>query len=205
MFFAAPPSSFGAVTLLSDSMRQVTVFLNRAVTAMLALTSLSLAAQAQTATVDDLLRELARPDQDRAVRLERQIQREWGQSGSAAIDYLFQRGQAALQAGDAEAAVDHFSAVIDHAPDFAEGWNGRATAWFMLNRLGQSMADIEQVLRLNPRHFGALAGLGMVLEQLDQPEAARRAYLASLEIHPHQQSVIDAVARLDLASAGRSL
>lgn len=168
----------------------------------------SAATSGQVAAPSDvagLLAELARPDQERWARLERQILREWSRSGSASIDYLFARGQAALQSGQAEAAIDHFSVVIDHAPDFAEAWNGRATAYFMANRLGQSMADIEQVLIRNPQHFGALAGLGMILEQLDMPEAAHRAYAASLAIHPHQASVIEALARLDLASAGQAL
>lgn len=163
-------------------------------------------AQAQGATaLDDLLRELARPDQDRWARLERQILREWSRSGSAAIDYLFARGQRALQAGQADEAIARFSAVIDHDPAFAEGWNARATAYFMANRLGQSLADIEQVLILNPHHFGALAGLGMILERLNRPDAARAAYDASLAIHPHQASVREALARLDLASDGSAL
>jgi len=139
------------------------------------------------------------------VRIERQILRRWSRSGSAAIDYLFNRGQTAMRAGRTEDAISHFSAVIDHDPDFAEAWNGRATAYFLGNRLGLAMSDIEQVLIRNPQHFGALAGLGMILEQLDRPEDARAAYAASLAIHPHQTSVLDAVARLDLASAGAAL
>jgi Flp pilus assembly protein TadD len=187
-------------------MEQVKAMLNRAVAAIFTLTSLWAGmASAQGADLDDLMRQLAQPDQERWVRLERQILREWGQSGSAAVDYVFQQGQRALQSGNAEAAIAHFSAVIDHAPEFAEAWNGRATAYFLANRLGQSMADIEQVLIRNPQHFGALAGLGMILEQLDRPDEARRAYEASLSVHPHQQSVIDALARLDLASEGQSL
>ncbi|WP_238150104.1 tetratricopeptide repeat protein [Pararhodobacter aggregans] len=166
---------------------------------------LPLPAQAQEADVELLLDQLADPAQDRWMRIERQILNAWGQSGSASVDYLFQRGEAALQAGQAAEAIDHFSAVLDYAPDFAEAWNGRATAYFLANRMGQSLADIEQVLRLNPRHFGALAGLGIILEQLDRPEEALEAYRASLAIHPHQQQVVDSVRRLELASAGQSL
>jgi Flp pilus assembly protein TadD, contains TPR repeats len=163
------------------------------------------AALAQEADVEALMQQLADPHQERWMRIERQILRAWGQSGSATVDYLFQRGEAALQAGQAAEAINHFSAVLDYAPDFAEAWNGRATAYFLANRLGQSMSDIEQVLRLNPRHFGALTGMGMILEQLERPEEALVAYRASLAVHPHQQSVIDAVRRLELASAGQSL
>lgn len=194
------------------SMKQARAFLNPVVAATLTLASLCLGpavfplpAQAQEADVELLLDQLADPAQDRWMRIERQILNAWGQSGSASVDYLFQRGEAALQAGQAAEAIDHFSAVLDYAPDFAEAWNGRATAYFLANRIGQSLADIEQVLRLNPRHFGALAGLGIILEQLERPEEALEAYRASLAIHPHQQQVIDSVQRLELASAGQSL
>ncbi len=162
-------------------------------------------AGAQATDLATLLDELADPQQERWMRIERQILREWGQSGSATIDYLVQRGQEALQAGQAETAISHFSAVIDYAPDFAEAWNGRATAYFLANRLGQSLSDIEQVLRLNPHHFGALAGLGQIMEQLERDQDALRAYRASLAIHPHQQGVIDAMRRLELASEGQAL
>jgi len=161
--------------------------------------------EAPATDIQELLRELARPDQDRWVRIERQILRHWGRSGSASIDHLFNRGQQALRAGQAEDAIAHFSAVIDHDPAFAEAWNGRATAYFLTNRLGQSLTDIEQVLILNPQHFGALAGLGLIMEQLERPDAARAAYVASLAVHPHQERVQASLARLDLASAGEAL
>lgn len=183
-------------------------FLNLVVAAGLALTPLPALAQAAdvpAADLETLMSELARPDQERWMRIERQILREWSRSGSAVADLLFQRGQAALRTGNTDAAIDHFSAVIDHAPDFAEGWNARATAYFMANRLGQSMADVERVLALNPRHFGALAGMGAILEQVGRLEQARTAYEAALALHPHRPSLRDALARLDLALAGRAL
>ena len=182
-------------------MKQVRPLLNLVVAATF--TFASTMAPAQGVDMDALMQELAQGEG--WMRAERQILREWGRSGSPVIDFIFQRGQEALRMGDAEAAIDHFSAVIDHDPDFAEAWNGRATAWFLANRLGPSMADIEQVLRLNPRHFGALAGLGMILEQLERPDEALRAYQASLDIHPNQASVAEAVRRLRLASVGQSL
>jgi tetratricopeptide (TPR) repeat protein len=192
-------------------MEQVFFRLNRAVAALAVLLALGLtaplAAQEREAPADvaALLDQLADPAQERWRRIERQILREWARSGSATADYLFQRGQAALQAGQPEAAIAHFSAVIDHAPDFTEAWNARATAWYMANRLGQSMADIEVVLSREPRHFGALAGLGMILEQTDRLEAARAAYAAALAVHPHRPQLREALARLDLALAGRAL
>lgn len=155
--------------------------------------------------VDSLLAELARPDQPRWRRIERQIMREWSRSGSAVVDYLFQRGQLALRAGRPREAIEHFSAVIDHDPDFAEGWNARASAWYMDNRLGLSMADLEQVLSRNPQHFAALAGMGTILEQVGELERARAAYAAAHALNPHRDSVREALDRLDLALAGRAL
>lgn len=194
------------------TMKQARSILNALLAATLAFAPVTLGSTmafaqdvSQTDEVEELLRELAQPEQDGWVRIERQILRLWSRSGSATIDYLFGRGQSALRAGQAEDAIAHFSAVIDHDPDFAEAWNGRATAYFMANRLGQALADIEQVLIRNPRHFGALAGLGMILEQLDRPEEARQAYAASLAINPHQASVLASQARLDLATAGAAL
>lgn len=157
------------------------------------------------ADIERLLAELARPDQERWQRIERQIEREWGRSGSAVVDYLFQRGQDALRQGQAEAAIAHFSAVIDHAPDFPEAWNARATAWFMASQLGPAMADLEEALARNPQHFGALAGLGAILEQVDRPEAARAAFDAALALHPHLPGLRQAVERLDRTLSGQAL
>ncbi len=175
--------------------------------AMLMLLAIPAAAQEREAppNVAALLDQLADPTQQSWRRIERQILREWARSGSATADYLFQRGQTALQAGRPEIAVAHLSAVIDHAPDFTEAWNARATAWYMMNRLGQAMADIEVVLSREPRHFGALAGLGMILEQTERLEAARTAYAAARAANPHRPQVREALTRLDLALAGRAL
>ena len=155
--------------------------------------------------IEQLLNDLARPDQQRWRRIERQILREWSRSGSAVVDYLFQRGQQALRSGEPRAAIAHFSAVIDHDPDFAEGWNARASAYYMDNRLGQSMADLEQALARNPRQFAALAGMGTILEQVGELERARQAFAAAHALNPHRDSVREALARLDLALSGRAL
>ena len=184
------------------------VILNLIVAAGLALGPAPLAAQSGNASgvdVDALLSELAQPDQDRWARIERQIVREWSRSGSAVADYLFQRGQEALRSGRTEEAIAHFSAVIDHAPDFAEAWNARATAYYQANRLGQSMADIEETLARNPRHFGALSGMGIILEQMELYDEARDAYAAAHEIHPHRPAIKDALVRLERRVQGTEL
>lgn len=160
---------------------------------------------AQTAELDSLFDQLKEADAEAAGRIEREIWNEWSKSGSPAMDLLLQRGKEAMAAGDTAAAIEHLTALTDHAPDFAEGWNARATAYFQAGELGPSVNDIAKTLTLNPRHFGALSGLGMIFEQLEQPEKALEAYKAALAIHPHLQGVIEAVERLEKDTAGTDL
>jgi tetratricopeptide (TPR) repeat protein len=137
--------------------------------------------------------------------LERQIWREWSKSGSAAMDLLLQRGRDAMDDGDTAAAIEHFTALIDHAPDFAEGWNARATAYFQIGQYGPSVADIQHVLALNPQHFGALAGFARILEETEQPDRALQLYQAALAIHPNLDGVRDAIERLQIKAAGQEM
>ncbi|MEM8554360.1 MAG: tetratricopeptide repeat protein [Pseudomonadota bacterium] len=154
-------------------------------------------AQAQTQELDDLFAELQQPDLATWENVETQIWLEWSKSGSAAMDMLLQRGRDAIEAEDYETAVEHLSALIDHAPQFAEGYNARATAYYHLERFGQSIADIQQTLALNPRHFGALAGLASMLEQLGRDRDALSIYRAAHAIHPHRPNVEDSIERLE--------
>jgi tetratricopeptide (TPR) repeat protein len=160
---------------------------------------------AQDAPTDDpqvLLERLADPTQERWQRIERQITRIWSRSGSASVDLMLQRGRDAMREGQTDAAIDHFSAVIDHAPDFAEGWHARATAWFMAGRLGLALADLEYALALNPKHFLAMMGLGRILEDFGHPDRALEVMQRVQAIHPHRDDVKAAVERLDKAVQG---
>ena len=109
---------------------------------------------ADSTRLDDLFRQLQSASDADAGPITQNIWIEWSKSGSAAMDLLLKRGQDALAAGDPMAAIDHLTALIDHAPDFAEGYNARATAYFQIGQLGLSIADIAHTLALNPRHFG---------------------------------------------------
>jgi tetratricopeptide (TPR) repeat protein len=160
---------------------------------------------ADAAKLEDLFNRLATAEQGAAGRIEREIWLEWSKSGSPAMDLLLQRGRDSMEAGDLDAAIGHFSALIDHDPDFAEGWNARATAFFQAGDYGRSVADIAEVLKRNPRHFGALSGLAVILEQTDRPEAALKAWVAARAIHPHLAGVQDAIDRLERASEGQEL
>jgi tetratricopeptide (TPR) repeat protein len=162
-------------------------------------------AVAQTATLDSLFSELQEPDLVEWQDVENRILVEWSHSGSEAMDLLLERGRRAIKDGDYVKAVEHLTALVDHAPEFAEGWNARATAFFMMDEFGLSVADIEQTLALNPRHFGAMSGLGMIFEALDQPEKALVAYRAAKAVHPHRPNLDEAIERLEDRTSGTSL
>lgn len=183
-------------------MKRMRVLLNAVVAAVAA--AVIWAAPAPAQPVDELLGELARPDLERWQRVERQIVSEWSKSGSAAMDALLARGRDALSEGDAEAAIEHLTALTDHAPDFAEGWHARATAYFQAGHYGPAMEDLARTLALNPRHFGALAGLGAILEETGRDAQALAAYRAAQAIHPHQPGIRRAVERLEARVSGRA-
>ncbi|MCX8508100.1 MAG: tetratricopeptide repeat protein [Rhodobacteraceae bacterium] len=149
--------------------------------------------------------QLADPENDKWEQALSQIETEWSKSGSPALDLLLQRGRQAMEAGDLPAAIEHLTALTDQAPDFAEGWNARATAYYLSGRYGPSISDIEHVLKLEPRHFGALAGLGMMLEEIGRKAEAIKAFKASLAIHPHQEGISQALKELEQETSGTEL
>ncbi|MFM2389762.1 MAG: hypothetical protein RLZZ437_1317 [Pseudomonadota bacterium] len=179
--------------------------LNSFVAALCTLFLLTSAAHAQNAALDDLFTRLKAAEAAEAGRIETEIWLEWSKSGSPSMDLLLQRGRDAMDAGDLPAAIEHLTALVDHAPDFAEGWNARATAYFMAGEFGPSIDDIAHTLSLNPRHFGALAGLGMIFEEIGKPEKALEVYHAALAIHPHMEGVLESVERLEIETAGQDL
>lgn len=186
-------------------MKARTTFHNRIVAALVAIFAWAAPVFADDAALDKLFDELQSSDAQASERIEQEIWNEWSKSGSASMDLLLERGREAMAAGDLPAAVEHLTALTDHAPDFAEGWNARATCYYQMGELGPAVQDIARVLTLNPRHFGALAGLGMIFEELDQPEKALEVYKAALAIHPHLSGVMDSVQRLEAEAAGQDL
>lgn len=178
---------------------------NHIVAALLSLLLFASGAYAQPSKLDDLFQRLQNTDDAGATQIEQEIWAEWSKSGSPAMDLLLNRGRAAMEAGDFDTAIGDFTAVIDHAPDFAEAYNERATAYYQSGKLGPSIADIRQTLRLNPRHFGALTGLAIIFEDIDKPEKALEVYKAALVLQPHMASVKDAVARIETSLQGKDL
>lgn len=155
--------------------------------------------------LDRLFEQLQDADPREAARIEREIEMEFSNSGSPAMNLLLERGRDALEAGESSAAIEHLTALTDHAPEFAEGWYMRAMAFLKTERFGLALADLEKALALNPRHFEAIGALGFVMQQLDRPEMAQRAYTLALEIHPHHKGVSRALSRLDPHLGGRDL
>ena len=174
-------------------------------TAALALFCAAVPAMAQTARLDDLFQQLQTANDEEAGQITENIWIEWSKSGSAAMDLLLKRGRDAMAAGKPQEAIDHLTALIDHAPNFAEGYNARATAYFQTGDLGPSVSDIAKTLTLNPRHFGALSGLGMIFEELNQPTKALEVYKAALAINPHLANIKAAVKRLEAKLGGQDL
>ena len=119
-----------------------------------------------------------------ARTVEGQIWEIWFQGGDPKLDRQMTIGSAAIDACDGAAAMAAFGAVIAARPDFAEGWNRRATLFFLMQRFPESVADIEKTLELEPRHFGALSGRGLVYLQLEEEALALNSFEGALEIHP---------------------
>lgn len=108
----------------------------------------------------------------------------WNESGASEINALLQEGEAAMALGDYATAKAKFDLVIEARPDFAEAWNKRATVFYLAGAYRESLADIEQVLELEPRHFGALSGLGLVNLALERETAAIDAFERVLSLYP---------------------
>lgn len=124
-------------------------------------------------------------DDDEAHLIEVTIRHVWAQSGRQAVDTLMKRAADAVHAGRTDDALAALDQVVTAAPDFVEGWNLRATVHYLRDEYGEALVDLERVLALEPRHFGALAGLGRIMLELEDKKAALRAFDAALAINPH--------------------
>ncbi len=175
------------------------------VTALFLTVGYSLPASAQETLIDELYQELAEADEATYPRVEQRIIAQWEKSGSAAMDLLLRRGKDALEDGAPDAAVEHFTALIDHAPDFAEGYYGRASSYYLLGLAGPALDDIRKALVINPRHFEAIRGLAIIMEELERPNDAMELYEMILEMHPNAEQALDAVERLKLQLEGEAL
>ena len=124
-----------------------------------------------------------------AAEVDQRIWLLWLHSEDKAVNRLMAQGVIAMQRGALDRALDRFDQIVERVPDFAEGWNKRATVLYMMGRHRESVADVQQVLNLEPRHYGALSGLGMILVAVGQEEDALEWLRRALELNPYLDGI----------------
>lgn len=164
-----------------------------------------LAQEADSTDPAELLERLAQAEPADAGRIDRQLRAHWSKTGSASMDLLLKRGRDAMEVGDLEAALEHFTALTDHAPEFAEGWAERAAAYYAADLYGPAVADLERALSLNPHNYNAIFGLGVILETFGDKARAYEAFRRVEAIHPNHENVAPALERLRPHVEGTSL
>jgi tetratricopeptide (TPR) repeat protein len=147
----------------------------------------------------------AAPDEESAKYVEARIWALWMQTPSDTAALLMTRAKAAMDAQKTDVALKLLDAVIKLRPDYIEAWNRRATVYYMQNDYAHSLADIQQVLIREPRHFGALAGLGMIMQDIGDDKRALDAFRGALAINPYLDKVPEMVKSLSEKVEGRNI
>jgi len=145
------------------------------------------------------------PDDETAKAIEVRIWATWMVSPSDTANLLMHRVRAAVQGKDLELATKLLDAIITIKPSYVEAWNQRATIEYKERLYGRALADISQVLKREPRHFGALSGLGMIFHEIGDDKEALEAYRRALKIYPRLPKVQDMVKRLSEELEGRNI
>lgn len=154
--------------------------------------------------LDALFTQLADASDDAAAQtVEARIWTRWADSGSPTVNVLLERANAAESAGDPDLAIRFLDQASDLAPEYAEPWNRRASLAYEAEDYAGAINAIQETLKREPRHFGALAGLGLIYEELGQDRAALEAFRAALAIHPHYEAARRGVQRLEPKVDGR--
>ncbi len=160
----------------------------------------------RTASLDRLFSALkVAPDDESAKFVENRIWAIWLASASDTANLLMGRAKTAADAKDFDLAIRLLNAIIDIRPDFIEAWNRRATIFYARKEYARSLADIREVLAREPRHFGALSGLGIILQELGDDKQALDVYRRALAIHPHLERIPDLVKKLTDKIDGRDI
>lgn len=147
----------------------------------------------------------AAPDEASAKHVEARIWAIWMQTPSDTAALLMARAKVAIDAQQVDVAIKLLDAVIKLRPDYTEAWNRRATLYYLQNDYMRSLADIQQVLVREPRHFGALAGLGMIMQDLGDDKRALDAFRKALAVNPHLEKVPELVKQLSEKVEGRDI
>ena len=145
------------------------------------------------------------PDEESAKYVENRIWAMWIATDSDTTTLLMSRVKAAVDAKDVDLGIKLLTAIIDIKPDYIEAWNRRATIYYMKKDFDDSLADIHEVLKREPRHFGALSGLGMIMQELGDDKHALEAFRRALAVHPHLEHIPDLVKQLTDKVEGRDI
>lgn len=193
-------------------MRNVFAFLALAMVATfspppaLAQTTGSSVATKPDSQLDSLFADLKRERNEKAAeRLASRISEAWNRSGSASVDLMMLWSQQAIEAKKFDVALDFLDQVVTLQPQYAEGWNRRATVHFLMRNYRKSMADIERTLELEPRHFGALAGMAQIMAATGHDELALQAWQRVLAVYPMLRNAQSEVSRLSDELAGEGI
>ena len=145
------------------------------------------------------------PDEASARHVEARIWAVWLQTPSDTVALLMARSKAAMDAQQTDVALKLLDAVIKLRPDYVEAWNRRATIYYLKNDYVRSLGDLQQVLTREPRHFGALAGVGMIMQDMGDDKRALDAFRQALAINPHLEKVPELVKTLSEKVEGRDI
>ena len=165
----------------------------------------TIAGQTETRLNNLFERLRATQDQAEARDIEGTIWKIWTKSENANVNRVMLIGIASMHAGQLGIALNKFNEVIQLAPDFAEGWNKRATIYYLMKKFDRSVNDIAQTLKLEPRHFGALSGLGLINQAIGQTNAAIKAFEHALDINPHLSGLREKVTKMKKIKLGRKI
>jgi tetratricopeptide (TPR) repeat protein len=162
--------------------------------------------QKNQSELDSLFKALkAAKSRPEASRIAGQIQLIWSQSGSDTADLLMERANEAIEGEEFSLAIEILDRLVVLQPDWAEAWNRRATVFFLTEDYRRSVADIGEVLRLEPRHYGAISGLGLIYRSLGDDKRAFKAFEQALEIYPQNESVRESLEELRPSAEGLDL
>jgi tetratricopeptide (TPR) repeat protein len=145
------------------------------------------------------------PTDESAKYVENRIWALWLAAGGDTSNLLMGRVKTAMEKKEFDVALKLLGAIIDLKPDYVEAWNRRATIFFNTKDYGSAIADIREVLAREPRHFGALAGLGTIMQELGDEKAALEAYRRALAVHPKLEKIPDVVKKLTEKVEGREI